>query len=56
MSVDGQHAPGHDVAPIGHTGTEVINGFENPGMPPHAPRQTDLHPEKERRVEGQVVW
>ncbi len=34
---------------------EQSDAFENPGLPPHRPRQTDLHPEKERRAERQVV-
>ncbi|WP_425546292.1 Rieske 2Fe-2S domain-containing protein [Agrococcus versicolor] len=28
--------------------------FENPGLPPHRKRQTDLHPEKEKRAERVV--
>jgi ubiquinol-cytochrome c reductase iron-sulfur subunit len=34
---------------------EQSDAFENPGLPPHRPRQTDLHPHKERRAERQVV-
>ena len=40
-------------------GSAVIpaDGFENPGFPPHKPRQTDLDPKKEKRAERQVfLW
>lgn len=38
------------------TGSAVVtdDGFENPGFPPHKPRQTDLDPQKEKRAERQV--
>ena len=29
--------------------------FENPGMPPHAPRTTDVDPQAAKRAERQVV-
>ncbi|WP_404313303.1 Rieske 2Fe-2S domain-containing protein [Agrococcus terreus] len=35
---------------------EQSDAFENPGLPPHRPRQTDLHPEKADRAERTVVW
>jgi len=36
---------------------ERSSEFENPGLPPHRKRQTDLHPEKEKRAERVVfTW
>lgn len=58
MSAEGQSVPTeqHEVA-VYDRGAAVVqsDAFENPGLPPHRPRQTDLHPEKERRAERQVV-
>ena len=38
------------------TGSAVAtdDDFENPGFPPHKPRQTDVDPQKEKRAERQV--
>ncbi|HET8867950.1 MAG TPA: Rieske 2Fe-2S domain-containing protein [Agrococcus sp.] len=62
MSAEDQSAPGepvgteHDVVVYGRgAAIEQRDAFENPGLPPHRPRQTDLHPHKERRAERQVV-
>ena len=59
---DNQSAPGeprvdeHSVVVYERgTAVEQSDAFENPGLPPHRPRQTDLHPHKERRAERQVV-
>ncbi|WP_343917259.1 ubiquinol-cytochrome c reductase iron-sulfur subunit [Agrococcus citreus] len=58
MSAEGQSVPAqqHEVA-VYDRGAAVVqsDAFENPGLPPHRPRQTDLHPEKARRAERQVV-
>ena len=33
------------------------DSFSDPGLPPHKPRQTDIHPAKEKRAERQVfLW
>ena len=44
----------HDV-PVG---TAVISSdaIENPGLPPHQPRVTDLDPKKEKGAERRVIW
>ncbi|WP_306231960.1 ubiquinol-cytochrome c reductase iron-sulfur subunit [Agrococcus beijingensis] len=57
MSAEDQSAPaGHDVVVYDRgAAIERTDAFENPGLPPHRPRQTDLHPHKERRAERQVV-
>lgn len=62
MSAEDQSASGTP-APDAHSvvvyergaAIEQSDAFENPGLPPHRPRQTDLHPHKERRAERQVV-
>ena len=36
---------------------ERVSEFENPGLPAHRKRQTDLHPEKAKRAERTVfTW
>ncbi|WP_206446597.1 cytochrome bc1 complex Rieske iron-sulfur subunit [Agrococcus sp. KRD186] len=62
MSAEDQSAPrepsGHQQSVVVHdrgAAIEQSDAFENPGLPPHRPRQTDLHPHKERRAERQVV-
>ncbi|MCH1883311.1 Rieske 2Fe-2S domain-containing protein [Agrococcus sp. ARC_14] len=57
MSAEDQSAPGqHEVVAYDRgAAIEQSDAFENPGLPPHRPRQTDLHPHKERRAERQVV-
>lgn len=57
MSAEDQSAPSEQgvVAYDRGAAIEQSDGFQNPGLPPHRPRQTDLHPEKERRAERQVV-
>ncbi|SFS18068.1 menaquinol-cytochrome c reductase iron-sulfur subunit precursor [Agrococcus baldri] len=62
MSAEDQSAPrepsGHEQSVVVHdrgAAVEQTDAFENPGLPPHRPRQTDLHPHKERRAERQVV-
>jgi ubiquinol-cytochrome c reductase iron-sulfur subunit len=44
------------VATLGSPGTAVVasDAFENPGLPPHSPRVTDLDPRKERRATRRV--
>src|SRR5690606_33337294 len=39
-------------------GTAVISSdaLENPGLPPHQPRVTDLDPKKERAAQRRVIW
>ncbi|HRN30255.1 MAG TPA: ubiquinol-cytochrome C reductase, partial [Terrimesophilobacter sp.] len=39
-------------------GTAVIspNALENPGLPPHQPRVTDLDPKKEKAAQRRVIW
>ena len=50
----------HDraVEPVDHgSAVTTADAFENPGFPPHKPRQTDLDPKKEKRAERQVfLW
>lgn len=57
MSAEDQSAPSEQsiVAYDRGAAIEQSDGFSNPGLPPHRPRQTDLHPAKERRAERQVV-
>jgi ubiquinol-cytochrome c reductase iron-sulfur subunit len=57
MSAEDQSAPSEQgvVAYDRGAAIEQSDAFQNPGLPPHRPRQTDLHPEKERRAERQVV-
>ncbi|WP_413320233.1 Rieske 2Fe-2S domain-containing protein [Agrococcus sp. 1P02AA] len=62
MSAEDQSAPGrtgaedHELVVVDRgAAIEQADAFENPGLPPHRPRQTDLHPHKERRAERQVV-
>src|SRR5690554_6669734 len=62
MSAEDQSAPGqhesseHSVVTYDRgAAIEQSDAFVNPGLPPHRPRQTDLHPHKERRAERQVV-
>lgn len=59
MSAEGQSAPqeSHEVV-LADRGAAIVqrDAFENPGLPPHRPRQTDLHPEKADRAERTVVW
>lgn len=57
---DGDHAAGSELATATHrdvpVGTAVVpaGAFENPGMPPHHPRATDLDPAKEKTAERRV--
>src|SRR5690606_2511764 len=39
-------------------GTAVISpdAIENPGLPPHQPRVTDLDPKKEKQAQRRVIW
>ncbi|WP_405216640.1 Rieske 2Fe-2S domain-containing protein [Agrococcus sp. Ld7] len=57
MSADDRSGqPDQEVAPYDRgAAVEQSDAFSNPGLPPHRPRQTDLHPHKERRAERQVV-
>ncbi|MFP7760316.1 ubiquinol-cytochrome c reductase iron-sulfur subunit [Marisediminicola sp. LYQ85] len=53
-------AAGSSVERIGTTGpsagtaVEVADAFENPGLPPHRPRVTDLDPKKAKQAERRV--
>ncbi|WP_347753725.1 Rieske 2Fe-2S domain-containing protein [Agrococcus sp. ProA11] len=57
MSAEDRSAPDqHEVVAYDRgAAVEQSDAFVNPGLPPHRPRQTDLHPHKERRAERQVV-
>ena len=35
--------------------SKELNPIENPGLPAHTPRQTDLDPKAEKRAERQVA-
>jgi ubiquinol-cytochrome c reductase iron-sulfur subunit len=57
MSAEGQAPTEQREVAVYDRGAAVVqsDAFENPGLPPHRPRQTDLHPKKERHAERQVV-
>ncbi len=50
-----QQNPGHGDEVVAHEGSAPVAHFENPGLPPHKPRQADLHPAAAKRAERQVV-
>ena len=54
---DHTHSPGSEVAPAGSTDStvRVADRFDNPGLPPHRPRRSDVDPKAAKRAERQVA-
>lgn len=56
MSADRHDDTAHEIVAYDRgSAVDRSGAFQNPGLPPHRPRQTDLHPEKERAAERVVV-